>query len=161
MKVLILFKPDLNMKIKALLLSILLLPTSISMCAQDIVNSNSFSSLKDGSYTGSSRSVYTAEPYWGIVRFSVMNGKMTDISFMIRDSSLHETFNDAYARHFAGNEEYIQQTKNDWNGVKTYPVKLREKQDINNVDVISGATWSYNIFRDSFKEALKQSGKQE
>jgi major membrane immunogen (membrane-anchored lipoprotein) len=149
------------MKIKAILLAVLILPTSISMSAQDSVKINSFSLLKDGSYTGSSRSIYTAEPYWGIVRFSVIDGKMTDISFMIRDSSLHETFNIAYAHHFAGNEEYIQQTKNDWNGVKTYPARLRKKQDITKVDVISGATWSYNIFRDSFKEALKQPGKQE
>jgi major membrane immunogen (membrane-anchored lipoprotein) len=160
-RVLILFKPDLTMKIKAILLAVLILPTSISMSAQDSVKTNSFSILKDGSYTGYSRSIYTAEPYWGIVRFSVMDGKMTDISFMIRDSSLHETFNNAYASHFAGNEEYIQQTKNDWNGVKTYPARLRKKQDINKVDVISGATWSYNIFRDSFKEALKHSEKQE
>ncbi|HLP75018.1 MAG TPA: FMN-binding protein [Bacteroidales bacterium] len=110
--------------------------------------------LKDGLFTGSSQGGYIAEPYWGIVKLSVKDGLITDVSFMIRDSALHETFNDAYAKHFAGNEVYIQQTKNDWNGVKTYPVKLREKQDISKVDVISGATWSYNIFRASLDSAL-------
>lgn len=143
------------MKIKTLLLAIIILPTSISMYAQGTNKMKSEKAiLKDGNYTGSSRSIYTAEPYWGIVEFSVKSGKMNDISFMIRDSSLHETFNLAYAKHFAGHEEYIQQTKNDWNGVKTYPGILKRKQDINKVDVISGATWSHNIFIDSFKEAL-------
>lgn len=111
--------------------------------------------LKDGTFTGKSQSVYTAEPYWGIVKLEVKNGLITDINFIIRDSALHETFNDAYAKHFAGNEVYIQQTRNDWNGVKTYPQRLKEKQDINNVDVISGATWSYNIFKASVEQALK------
>ncbi len=75
---------------------------------------------------------------------------------MIRDSALHETFNAAYAKHFAGNDLYIQQTRNDWNGVQTYPSHLMKKQDLNKVDVISGATWSYNIFKASFLEALKE-----
>lgn len=110
--------------------------------------------LTDGVFTGSSQGGYTAEPYWGIVKLSVKDGVITDINFVIRDSALHETFNDAYAKHFAGNEVYIQQAKNDWNGVRTYPVKLKEKQDISKVDVISGATWSYNIFRASVEQAF-------
>lgn len=36
-----------------------------------------------------------------------------------------------------------------------YPKKLSETQDINKIDAISGATWSYNIFRASVNEALK------
>lgn len=110
---------------------------------------------KDGIYMGQSRASYTAEPYWGKVRVTIENGLFTDINFMIRDSALHETFNDKYASHFAGNEIYIQQTRNDWNGVKTYPLNLTSKQKINKVDVISGATWSYNIFKASLQDALK------
>lgn len=110
----------------------------------------------DGNYTGYSRGIYGGEPYWGIIRMNVKDGKFTDVSFTIRDSTLHETFNEGYAKHFAGNEVYIQQTKNDWNGVKTYPSRLMQKQDIEKVDVITGATWSYNIFRASFTEALKK-----
>ena len=34
--------------------------------------------------------------------------------------------------------------------------KLLEIQDINKLDAVSGATWSYNIFRASVKEALKR-----
>ncbi len=110
---------------------------------------------KDGTYVGQSRSLYTEEPYWGKVQITIENGLFTDIKFMIRDSALHETFNDKYASHFAGNEIYIQQTRNDWKGVKTYPENLKSKQQISKVDVISGATWSYNIFKASLQEALK------
>jgi major membrane immunogen (membrane-anchored lipoprotein) len=110
---------------------------------------------KDGTYEGKSRAAYVSEPYWGIIRLTLKNGKFTEINFIIRDSSLHETFNEKYEKHFEGNPEYIQQSRNDWKGVQSYPGKLSDKQDINKVDVISGATWSYNIFKASADEALK------
>lgn len=110
---------------------------------------------KDGTYTGSSRASYTYEPYWGIARVSVKNNLVTEIKFGIRDSSLHENFDGNYEKHFTGNEVYIQQSRNDWKGVQTYPLKLAERQDINKVDAVSGATWSYNIFKASVNEALK------
>jgi major membrane immunogen (membrane-anchored lipoprotein) len=110
---------------------------------------------KDGTYEGQSRASYTDEPFWGIVRFQFKNGKFTDICFMVRDSNLHETFDAKYEKHFEDIPEYIKQCRNDWNGVQTYPKKLAEKQDINKVDAMSGATWSYNIFRASVQEALK------
>jgi major membrane immunogen (membrane-anchored lipoprotein) len=112
---------------------------------------------KDGIYEGKSRASYKYEPFWGSVRFSVKNGEFTDISFMIRDSSLHETFDERYEKHFEGNEEYIRQSRNDWKGVQTYPAKLLQKQNINKIDAITGATWSYNIFKASVNEALKNS----
>jgi major membrane immunogen (membrane-anchored lipoprotein) len=110
---------------------------------------------KDGTYEGQSRASYTDEPFWGVVHFQINNGKFTDILFMVRDSNLHETFDAKYEKHFEDIPEYIKQCRNDWNGVQTYPKKLAEKQDINKVDAMSGATWSYNIFRASVQEALK------
>lgn len=110
---------------------------------------------KDGTYEGKSRAKYIYEPFWGNVHFTLKGGLLTDINFVIRDSSLHETFDGNYEKHFEGNQEYIQQSRNDWKGVQTYPKKLSEKQDINKVDAISGATWSYNIFKASVNEALK------
>jgi major membrane immunogen (membrane-anchored lipoprotein) len=112
---------------------------------------------QDGKYEGISRATYKYEPFWGIVHFTIKNGEFTDINFVIRDSSLHETFDGKYEKHFEGNPEYVQQSRNDWKGVQSYPKKLSEKQDINKIDAISGATWSYNIFRASVKEALKNS----
>lgn len=110
---------------------------------------------QDGNYEARSRAKYIYEPYWGSVHFTLKDGLYTRISFSIRDSNLHETFDEKYEKHFEGNPEYIQQSRNDWNGVQVYPAKLLEKQDINKIDAISGATWSYNIFRESVKEALK------
>jgi uncharacterized protein with FMN-binding domain len=110
---------------------------------------------KDGTYEGISRATYKFEPYWGNIHLTIKNGIFTDINFVIRDSSLHETFNAEYEKHFEGNADYIQQSRNDWKGVQTYPKKLAGKQDINKIDAISGATWSFNIFCASVKEALK------
>ena len=58
-------------------------------------------------------------------------------------------------KNFEGEAGYIQQSRNDWNGAQTYPKKLSETQDINKIDAISGATWSYNIFKATVNEALK------
>lgn len=110
---------------------------------------------KDGTYEGISRAKYIDEPYWGSVQLTLKNGLFTEIYFVIRDSNLHETFDGNYEKHFEGNAEYIQQSRNDWKGVQTYPKMLSEKQDINKIDAVSGATWSYNIFRASVNEALK------
>jgi uncharacterized protein with FMN-binding domain len=110
---------------------------------------------KDGVYEGISRAKYVEEPYWGSVHLTLRNGLVTDISFVIRDSNLHETFNENYEKHFEGNPVYIQQSRNDWKGVQTYPEKLKRDQDIDKIDAISGATWSFNIFRASVKKALE------
>jgi major membrane immunogen (membrane-anchored lipoprotein) len=112
-------------------------------------------SYSDGKYSGQSRYTYTDEPYWGNVSFTLKNGLFTGIDFLIRDSALHEPFDSLYAKYFKDNELYIQQCRNDWKGVQSYPKKLMETQNIDKLDAISGATWSYNIFKASVKEALK------
>lgn len=135
-----------------ILISLLL---SKSVTAQDFIPKDSSIILKDGTYTGTSRASYTYEPYWGKVTVTVKNNSVTDVRFGIRDSNLHENFDGNYEKHFTGNEVYIQQSRNDWKGVQTYSAKLSEKHDINKVDAVSGATWSYNIFKASVNEALK------
>ena len=128
----------------------LLTSTEVFSQAQDSVIK-----YKDGSYSGLSRAKYIYEPFWGNVHLTLKNGLITDIRFVIRDSNLHETFDGNYEKHFDGNAAYIQQSRNDWKGVQSYPKKFSEKQDINKVDAVSGATWSYNIFKASLNEALK------
>lgn len=115
---------------------------------------------QDGIYLGQSRHTYTDEPYWGSIRITIVKGSLTGIDFIIRDSSLHETFSKKYKEHYKGNAEYIQQVKNDWKGVQSYPKRLIKTQDISKIDALSGATWSYNIFRASAGEALKKAVKQ-
>ncbi|MBK7710612.1 MAG: CocE/NonD family hydrolase [Bacteroidales bacterium] len=134
------------------LLLLLLFPESSICMGQEAV----VTPYIDGIYEGRSRGYYTEEPYWGITRIKIENGKFTEVHFVIRDSSLHEPFDGQYEKHFAGNPVYINQSRSDWAGVQAYPKKLREKQDTNKLDAISGATWSYNIFRATVSEALKK-----
>jgi len=109
---------------------------------------------KNGTFTGISRSIYTAEPFWGKVCVKIENGEFENISFTIRDSSLHEPFNGEYSKHYEGNPVYVQQVINDWKAVQNYPKKLLKNQNPEKVDCITGATWSFNIFQASLKEAL-------
>jgi major membrane immunogen (membrane-anchored lipoprotein) len=109
---------------------------------------------KDGNYTGTSRAIYTNEPYYGYSKIAIKNGKIIKVEFFVRDSSRHEYFDDKYEKYFAGNNVYIQQCRNDWKGIQSYPDSLLKYQDLDKVDVISGATWSYNIFKASTQEAL-------
>jgi major membrane immunogen (membrane-anchored lipoprotein) len=117
-------------------------------------NQDTLLNYPDGKYSGQSRYTYTDEPYWGSVSFTLKKNMFTGIDFFIRDSALHESFDSLYEKHFKDNEMYIQQCRNDWKGVQSYPKKLMETQDIDKLDAITGATWSYNIFKASVKEAL-------
>ncbi|MGB8491881.1 MAG: FMN-binding protein [Bacteroidales bacterium] len=109
---------------------------------------------KDGNYRGTSRSIYTNEPYYGHAMIAIKNGKIVNVEFYVRDSSKHEYFDNNYEKYFAGNDEYIRQCRNDLKGTRSYPDSLLKYQDLNKVDVISGATWSFNIFKASAQEAL-------
>jgi major membrane immunogen (membrane-anchored lipoprotein) len=111
-------------------------------------------SRKDGLYIGITRSVYIDEPYYAHSEIKVEKGKIVAIKFFVRDSAKHVCFDDKYEKYFAGNDLYIQQCRSDWKGIQSYPDTLLKYQDLDKVDVISGATWSYNMFMDSVREAL-------
>lgn len=110
----------------------------------------------DGTYEGSSRSVYTNEPFVGKVKIVIKRGNIANIEFKIVDTTKNEIFDEKYEKHFIGNNYYIEQCRNDWKGVQTYPEKLLKAQDISGVDAVSGATWSYNIFKESVNKALSR-----
>lgn len=114
----------------------------------------SVKSYNDGHYKGVSRSIYKAEPYYGISEIDIVNGMITRVEFSVRDSMKHEYFDEKYEKYFAGIDEYIIQCRNDWKGVQTYPDSLLKYQNIDSLDAVSGATWSFNIFKASVKEAL-------
>jgi major membrane immunogen (membrane-anchored lipoprotein) len=143
---------------------IMILPSSFSngqdLNVADKVLKDTCLIFRDGFYEGKSRAIYTGEPYWGIARITVKNDSVTEMNFIIRDSSLNETFNENYEKHFLGNDEYIQQSRNDWRGVQLYTERFNETKDIGKVDAVSGATWSYNIFKASLKEAFKKAKRQ-
>jgi uncharacterized protein with FMN-binding domain len=144
-----------------LILSFTILLFAPSYCfGQELMNADSTAKqnqgrYRDGIYAGQSRAKYTGEPFWGLVHLVIKNDSINEINFIIRDSSLHETFNGYYEKHFQGDSLYIQQCRNDWKGVQLYPAKLSETNDIEKVDAVSGATWSYNIFKSSVKKALR------
>jgi major membrane immunogen (membrane-anchored lipoprotein) len=114
---------------------------------------------KDGIYEGKSRARYINEPFIGMVRIEIRNGHFFKIDFTIVDTLKKENFDSSYAKYFTGNEIYTEQCRKDWKGVQYYPKRLLETQDIEKVDAISGATWSYNIFKQSSILALKNACK--
>ncbi|MBN1927664.1 MAG: FMN-binding protein [Prolixibacteraceae bacterium] len=105
---------------------------------------------------GRSQSVYTEEPYVGFVTIVLNNNVISEVSFQIVDTLKNEVFGPDYEKHFPNNEFYQQQCRNDWQGVVNYPKELIKKQNIDSVDAVSGATWSYNIFKASVIKALEK-----
>jgi len=111
---------------------------------------------KDGTYTGESQSKYKSEPYWGQATLEIKNDKIVKLTFQIIDKEKNEVFGPDYEQHFKDNPEYIQQCRNDLKGIKAYSEKFNQSKKLEQVDAITGATWSYNIFRDAIKVALEK-----
>ena len=114
---------------------------------------------RDGVYQGKSRAGYVQEPYVGFIKIEISKGKISKVDFEIRDTLNHEIFDSNYEKHYVGNQVYIEQCRHDWKEVQNYPKRLLETQHIEKVDAVSGATWSYNIFKQSTLAALKNACK--
>jgi major membrane immunogen (membrane-anchored lipoprotein) len=111
---------------------------------------------RDGTYSGESQSIYTAESYFGLTRISIKNDIITAIEFKVIDKARNEIFDEKYENHYKDIPEYIQQCRSDWQGAQTYPGLFNQVHDINKVDAITGATWSYNLFKASLQVALAE-----
>lgn len=112
--------------------------------------------LNDGTYKGSSQSHYTMEPYVGTAIIEIKDHKIIGVEFQIVDTLNNEVFGSDYEKHYPDNELYQQQCRNDWQGVINYPKELLAKQRVDSIDAVSGATWSYNIFKASVEKALEE-----
>jgi major membrane immunogen (membrane-anchored lipoprotein) len=130
--------------------------TSIVALAALLAFTGKQAKYKDGVYVGESQSIYTQEPFFGQATVTIKQGQIVDVVFKVIDKVHNEPFDEKYEKHYSGNEEYIQQCRNDWKGVQTYPKTLLKKKDIEKVDAVSGATWSYNLLKASLQEALKK-----
>jgi major membrane immunogen (membrane-anchored lipoprotein) len=108
----------------------------------------------DGVFEGRSRSRYTSEPFVAISKVHIEQGIIRKIDFQIIDTLNNELFDDKYENHFIGNSDYINQCRNDWKGILKYPAELIKTQEMDSVDAVSGATWSYNMFKSSTEIAL-------
>jgi major membrane immunogen (membrane-anchored lipoprotein) len=155
---------QLRMKMKGLFIAVTLIVITIAGTSfnegkdfklYDSPLQDTIKNLRDGIFEGRSQASYSDEPYWGIVKLTIKEGVFSDVKFIIRDSALHEFFDAKYEKHFEGNPVYVEQSRNDWKGVQTYPGKLTGSKDLKSVDAMSGATWSYNIFKASVEDALK------
>jgi major membrane immunogen (membrane-anchored lipoprotein) len=125
-------------------------------CAFLLVSSLASAQLKDGFYWAESRSSYTSEPYWGNAFVEVRDGAVFDLRFYIIDKQAKEVFDQNYEERFKGNVVYVEQSRRDWAGLQAYIARFNAKKKLEDVDAISGATWSFNIFKDTLKEALKK-----
>jgi major membrane immunogen (membrane-anchored lipoprotein) len=112
--------------------------------------------MEDGVFKGESQSKYTGEPYWGQVTLTIKNDSVRLISFQILDKDKNEVFGPDYERYFKDNAMYVDQCRNEVKGIKAYTESFRKTGNVDQVDAITGATWSYNIFRDALKDALKK-----
>jgi uncharacterized protein with FMN-binding domain len=135
-----------------------LLSTALSLVLSSCAGSSA-SPYKDGHYEGVSRSVYTSEAYFGKASFDVKEGRVQALDFVVEDrtrafSSQVIPFDGSYEKYYAGNRLYAEQSRLNWAGIGEYVKRFRERQDIDKLDVISGATWAYNLFKDSVKAAL-------
>lgn len=113
----------------------------------------------DGIYKGKTQAQYTYEPYVGYITIIIKDGWPIDADFMIIDTAKNEEFNELYERNFKGNEHYINQCRTDWKGVQTYPKMLKQVQRFEEIDAITGATWSYNFFKLAAANALMNAKK--
>lgn len=114
--------------------------------------------LKNGTYEGRSSSIYDNEQYKGVTKITVRDGKILHVAFHIIDTLKRELFDQYYSSHYPYQPIYQKQCVEDWKGVVFYPKELLKKQDINNVDAVTGATWSHNLFVSSATIALKKAG---
>jgi major membrane immunogen (membrane-anchored lipoprotein) len=133
-----------------------LLCGTITVIILTIACSNSKEKIKSGPFEGRSQSIYTNEPFVAISEVFVSNGNIDSIHFSIVDTMNNELFDSNYEKHYTGNQEYINQCRNDWKGVNIYPKAFMKVKDLDKVDAITGATWSYNMFKSATKIALEK-----
>ena len=111
----------------------------------------------DGSFEAETRSVYVSENYWAVAKIAIKDGKIAALDFQITDRDKKEIFGPEYERHYAGMPEYVLQCRNEVKGIAAYAKAFAETKDLSRVDAISGATWSFNLFRDAVKLAWEKS----
>lgn len=127
--------------------------TLLILCAGATFTDKHF---KDGIYKGESCSKYTIEPYWGQVTLKIKDDNITLLHFQILDKDKNEVFGPDYEKYFKDNPIYIEQCRNEVKGIKTYTEAFLRMKSMEHVDAMTGATWSYNIFKDAMKATLEK-----
>lgn len=112
--------------------------------------------FKDGVYSGETQSRYTSESFWGQATVEIKNDKVVKLTFQILDKDKNEVFGPEYEKKFKDNAEYVEQCRNEVKSLKVYTEKYLKTSNLEQVDAITGATWSYNMFKDALKIALEK-----
>lgn len=114
--------------------------------------------LKDGTYTAQS-SLYEGDDEggsgYGVITISVSDGVVSSAAFITYepDGTLKD---ENYGKTANGNQDFYNKAQKAVAACKQYAADLVEKGDPSAVDVISGATISYNEFQEAAEDALGQ-----
>ncbi len=126
---------------------------------------------KDGTYEG--KSSLTSEGYYAKAKVTIKDGKISTVDFDIYDTSVFKVYGNSKHKDAEellldetySNEVYEEmplyqkQTENELQGMKLYKHELIKEQNVDEVDAVSGATWSYQLFLETLKDTLKQAEK--
>jgi major membrane immunogen (membrane-anchored lipoprotein) len=113
---------------------------------------------KDGVYEG--QLPKDTEGYNTSALIEVKKGFIRTIGWNIYDTNLKRYFDAAYEQVYTGNDTYIRQCRDNMKGMAAYGSKLIQTQNVDSVDVITGATWCYNKFKQVVKVTLKDAKKE-
>lgn len=124
--------------------------------AADITEAAVSFAYKDGVYEV--ETPLDAEKYYTKATVTIEGGKITSADWTIYDSARKDTpFDDQYYKIMAEYDDlYAQQSKDDWSGSRGYSDTLITSQDIDQVDAVSGATWTNKKFKEAVKLALDE-----
>ena len=108
---------------------------------------------RDGLYEG--RTPKDSEGYNATALIEVKKGFISTVGWKVYDNNLKRYFDSTYEEVYTGNATYMQQCRDNMKGMVAYGPKLIETQDIDSVDVITGATWVHHKFTQVVKITLK------
>ncbi len=106
--------------------------------------------LKDGVYEAESSKDDSGG--YATVKLVVKNGEIDNVQYnsFQKDGKLKD---ENYGKS-AGNDAFFEKAQIAVKGIKSYQEQINEVKDINKVEVVSGATISYNQFMETMKKAL-------
>jgi major membrane immunogen (membrane-anchored lipoprotein) len=109
---------------------------------------------RDGKYEAEIRKDF--EGYHAEACVIVKNGLVDSVAWRIVDNNNGRVFDDAYEDQFREYPAYIQQCRDNLAGMRTFVPRLLQTQNMDSVECVTGATWSYAKFRDAVRAALKK-----
>lgn len=119
-------------------------------------SSTPISELPDGQYTGQSEP--ETDGSYGIVDFTISGGKVSDVSFIIKDKdgTPHDENYGLGSDGKPADVTFYQRAQNAIEAEKAYMQQLKETSNQNEVEAIAGASVSYRVFLGAIRDAVQQ-----